>query len=238
MNVLEATQPVKTGSDHSHRYAYSQHATQRNWIWRTFQLILQVLFQIYFRYRGYAFDRLPTEGGALLLSNHQSFLDPLLIGLPLNRPVSFLARESLFRVPIIGTILKNTYVMPIKRSAASTQSLREAIQRIEHGYLVGLFPEGTRTEDGTVGSMKPGFISMLRRTEVPVYPIGIAGAWNAYPKSVWFPRPKCIAVYYGEALDAEELSRLTQRGHEEELLEYVQEQIAKCHRNAQYQLDN
>jgi len=236
MDVLESAQPVKT-RDYSRQYVYSQSATKRNWLWCTFQRVLQVLFQVYFRYRGYAYDKLPAQGGALLLSNHQSYLDPLLIGLPLSRPVSFLARESLFKIPVIGWILKHTYTMPIKRSAASTQSLREAVQRMEHGYLVGLYPEGTRTTDGSVGAMKPGFISIIRRTNMPVYPIGIAGAWQAFPRSAWFPRPKCIAVYFGPAMDADALERLTQRGHEAELLNYVHDQISTCHAKAKQMLE-
>ena len=150
--------------------------------WSTYRLFLRNFFCFWLRYRARGMEHLPATGGALLLINHQSFFDPLLVGLPLSRPVSYLARDNLFRVPVIGRILRHTYVVPISREAASTSSLKEAIRRLEHGFYVGIFPEGTRTENGTVGEFKPGFLLLLRRTSVPVIPVGIAGAFEAFPK--------------------------------------------------------
>ena len=106
----------------------------RNAHWRTLQFVLQILFCFWLRFRARGMERLPKVGGALLLVNHQSYLDPLLVGVPLQRPVSYLARDSLFRVPVIGWILRNTYVMPINREAASTSSLREAIRSAPNWY--------------------------------------------------------------------------------------------------------
>lgn len=170
---------------------------------------------------------LPPSGGALLLVNHQSFLDPLLVGLPLSRPVSYLARDNLFRVPIIGHILRNTYVMPINREAASTASLREAIRRMDGGFYVGIFPEGTRTPDGTVGEFKPGFLALLRRTNVPVIPVGIAGAFEAYPKGRPFPSLGKVRVVFGEPIPREEFERFG-RHDEAALLEFVRDRVAQC----------
>jgi 1-acyl-sn-glycerol-3-phosphate acyltransferase len=166
------------------------------------------------------------------LVNHQSFLDPLLVGLPLKRPVSFLARDSLFRVPIIGWILRNTYVMPINREAASTSSLREAIRRLAHGFYVGIFPEGTRTETGEVGELKPGFLALMRRAQVPVYPVGIAGAFQSYPKRAWFPRPVKVCVEFGEAFTQAELEQFG-RDRETELLTFIRARIAACQQRAE-----
>ncbi len=173
-------------------------------------------------------EHLPAEGGALLLINHQSFLDPLLVGLPIQRPVSYLARDSLFRVPVIGWVLRNTYVMPINREAASTASLREAIRRIDHGFYVGIFPEGTRTETGAVGTLKPGFLALLRRTKVPVIPVGIAGAFEAYPKGQPFPAPGNVRVVFGEAFERTQLEAFG-KDREHELLAFVHERISACH---------
>ncbi len=65
--------------------------------------------------------------------------------------------------------------MPISREAAGTESLRESIRRMEHGFLVGIFPEGTRSDDGALGELKPGFLALVRRAGVPVIPVGVAG---------------------------------------------------------------
>jgi 1-acyl-sn-glycerol-3-phosphate acyltransferase len=199
--------------------------------WQGYRFLLRVFFCFWLKYRARGMEHLPTAGGALLLINHQSFVDPLLAGLPFQRPVSYLARDSLFRVPVIGWILGRTYVMPISREAASTASLREAIRRLDHGFYVGIFPEGTRTETGEVGPLKPGFLALLRRSKVPVIPVGIAGAFEAYPKGQPLPAPGKVRVVYGEAFDRTHLASFG-KDREAELLAFVHDRITACHEAA------
>jgi 1-acyl-sn-glycerol-3-phosphate acyltransferase len=189
-----------------------------NWVWRTLQFLLQNVFVFWMDYR---------SRGAVV-ANHQSFLDPLLIGVGLDRPVSFLGRNSLFRVPVIGWILRNTYVMPINRESAGTESIREGVRRMDHGFLVGIFPEGTRTRDGSLGIMKPGFISMVRRSSVPVVPVGITGARNVMPRGAVIPRSHSIRVVFGAPLTGDDLRRLSQRGNEDEFVAEVRARIQAC----------
>lgn len=204
----------------------------RNAHWRTWQYFCQSIYCFWLRYRARGMEHLPAEGGALLVINHQSYLDPHMVGLPLRRPVSFLARDNLFRVPVVGWVLRNTYVIPINREAASTSSLREAIRRLEHGFYVGIFPEGTRSETGRVGALKPGFLLLLRRTEVPVIPVGIAGTFEAYPKGAWFPRPGKVRVVYGEPLSREHLLSFG-KDREAELLALVRDRMVECQQEAE-----
>lgn len=204
--------------------------TRRNLVWRAIQLFCQVGFAVYFRFRQRGKEHLP-DGGALLVANHQSFLDPLLMGVALKRPISFLARDSLFRVPIVGSILRATYVMPIRRDAAG--SVREPIRRLRHGFYVGVFPEGTRTEDGSVGKFKPGFVSLVRRANVPVVPVGIAGAFESYPRTRRFPFPGRIRVVYGEPISADEAAALAAKGREQELIDRLHADIVKLADDAQ-----
>ena len=205
---------------------------ERNWIWRIVQLILQNVFVSWFRYRARGQEHLP-ESGALLLINHQSYLDPLLVGLPLRRPVSYLARDNLFRVPIVGWILKNTYVMPIRREAAGTESIRKSIERLQQGYYVGIFPEGTRTRDGRISPLKPGFVALVRRTDVPVIPVGIAGAHQAFPKGSWWMKPLPIRVVFGPPISASEVARLCVRGRESEFVDVIRNRLEDCLRQAE-----
>lgn len=196
-------------------------------MWLIIQQICQLWFVIWFRFRAYGFENLPP-GGALLLVNHQSFLDPLFVGVGLRRPISYLARDTLFRVPVVGWILRNTYVMPISRESAGTESLRESIRRLEHGFLVGIFPEGTRSRTGELGEFKPGFLVLLRRAGVPVIPVAVAGAYEAFPRGAIIPRPKRARVVYGPPLDRERLAELSQKGREEELIHWCKDEIQKC----------
>jgi 1-acyl-sn-glycerol-3-phosphate acyltransferase len=195
---------------------------RRNLVWFTSQMILKVVFGMWNNYRARGIERL-GRGGGLLLVNHQSFLDPLLVGLPLKRPVSYLARDSLFRVPVLGRFLRATYVMPISREAAGTESIREAIRRMRHGFLVGIFPEGTRTADGTLGEFKPGFIALVRRAGVPVYPVGIAGAFDALPRGAKWLRRRPVRVVFGEPFGEDEL-----KGQPEVISALARDRIAAC----------
>lgn len=209
------------------------HPTRPNWHWRIIQVILQMFFAIWLRYRARGLENIPESGGGLMLVNHQSFLDPLLVGLPLTRPVSFLARENLFRVPITGYVLRNTYVMPISRDAASTASIRGAIARIRHGFLVGIFPEGTRGLTHEVGEFKPGFIALIRRGKAPVYPVGIAGSRDALPRHALFLRPRPVRVVFGEPIPFETLEPLLKPGREEELVSLARARVAACQQQAE-----
>jgi 1-acyl-sn-glycerol-3-phosphate acyltransferase len=204
----------------------------RNWVWRSIQFVLQNAFAFWFQYRARGIEKLPA-GGALFLINHQSFLDPLLVGVGLRRPVSYLARDSLFRVPIIGWVLRKTYVLPICRESAGTESLRLSINRCRQGYYVGVFPEGTRTRTGEVGDFKPGFVAIARRSGVPVIPVGIAGAFEAYPRGVRIPRPSRIRVVFGDPIEAAEVQRLSERGQEQSFVALVRGLVELCQAEAE-----
>jgi 1-acyl-sn-glycerol-3-phosphate acyltransferase len=206
---------------------------RRNCVWLFFQIILSVVFTVWLRYRARGVERIPTVGGGLFLTNHQSFLDPLLVGLPLRRPVSFLARDTLFKVPVIGWILRHTYVMPLSRETGGAAGIRETLRRIDLGFLVGIFPEGTRSLDGSLGKFKPGFAALVRRMELPIYPVGIAGAHRAFGKGSLFLKPHRVCVVFGEPFPKELIDNLKQRGREAELVEAVRSRIADCQQEAE-----
>jgi 1-acyl-sn-glycerol-3-phosphate acyltransferase len=196
-------------------------------------MVFRAFFYTWLRYRSRGMEKIPATGGGLLLINHQSYLDPMLAGLPLTRPISYLARDSLFRVPLIGWILRHTHVKPINREAASSAVIRETVQRMEQGFLCGVFPEGTRSADGKVGPFKPGFIALIRRADVPIYPIGVAGAYEALGRGSWFLKPRRVAVVYGDPILPEQLKELAQRGREDELVAYVRQRIIDCQAEAE-----
>ncbi len=204
----------------------------RNWVWRTLQLVFQNVFVFCLKYRARGIEQLP-EGGALFLINHQSFLDPMLVGLPLKRPVSFLARDSLFQVPVVGWVLKNTYAMPINRESAGTDSIRKSVAKLEQGFYVGMFPEGTRSTDGQLGVLKPGFLALVRRSNVPVIPVGIAGANAAFPKGSLIVQLASVCVVFGKPIDVETVAALSKKGREQEFMELVQVRLSACVQEAE-----
>jgi 1-acyl-sn-glycerol-3-phosphate acyltransferase len=207
--------------------------TRRNWVWYGYQLFFRVFFSIWLGYRARGVEKIPRTGGGLLLINHQSYLDPLMVGLPLTRPISYLARDDLFRIPLVGWVLRHTYVMPISREAASIAVIRETVRRMEHGYLCGIFPEGTRSPDGKVGELKPGFVALARRVALPIYPIGIAGAFQALGRGSWFLKPRRVCVVYGDPIPQEQVQALSQKGREAELVALVRQRIMDCQEEAE-----
>lgn len=220
--MSETTPKPSTSTPHS-----------RGPVWVVLQILFQALFSVWLGYRATGYRKLEGEGGALVLANHQSFLDPLVVGLPFQRPISFLARDSLFRVPVVGWILKNTHVMPINQQAASTASFRDMVKRVQDGWLVGVFPEGTRSATGEIGVLKPGFAAVVRRAKLPVYPVGIAGAYHALPLGGWFLKPSRVRVVFGAPLTVEELEKYTSREQDQELMELVRQRIIACHQAAE-----
>jgi 1-acyl-sn-glycerol-3-phosphate acyltransferase len=197
----------------------------------TLQYLLRVMTIFVFRLRVRGKNNIPKLGGGLLLINHQSFLDPVLLG-TFGRPFSYLARDTLFPVPLVGWVLRNTYVIPINRDAASTITIREALKRMEAGFTVGIFPEGTRSQDGSVREFKPGFISLIRRSKLPVYPVGIAGAHLAMARNKglkWRP----IRIVVGKALCPQKLIELSKKGREKELIEFARQSVIDCQTEAE-----
>lgn len=188
---------------------------RRNWVWLVIQTVLRLLFAVFLRYRAYGYRDLERHSGMLFLINHQSFLDPMLVGLPLTRPVCFLARDSLFRVPIIGWILRATNVLPINRQSASSAVMRETIARLKAGSWVGIFPEGTRSSDGALGELKPGFIALIRRAQVPVCVVGIAGSNRSFGRGAWFPRMAKVSVLFAPPILPSELQTMLEHGDEQ-----------------------
>tara|TARA_B100000029_G_scaffold492828_1_gene554641 strand:+ start:188 stop:913 length:726 start_codon:yes stop_codon:yes gene_type:complete len=200
---------------------------RRNVTWIVIQFLLRMIFAVFLRFRARGQDKLADSDGALLVVNHQSNYDPILVGIPLQRPVSFMARSTLFSIPVVGWVLRNTYVVPIDREAARAGAIRELVARLNHGFLVGMFPEGTRTPDGKLGEFKPGMIALIRRSQRPVVPVGIAGAFESYPKGGW-PRPGKVRIVFGDPWQPDDYAALCERGREADLVAALRQRVQDC----------
>ncbi len=141
--------------------------------------------------------------GVLIASNHQSFLDPMLVSIAFDRPVHFLARASLFRVPLFGRLISGVGAHPVRRGQTDISTLKTAIRILRGGRALLMYPEGTRTPDGEVGEFKAGVGSLAVRCGVPLLPVCIEGAYQCWPRSQRLPRPRRVAVAFGELLRPE-----------------------------------
>jgi 1-acyl-sn-glycerol-3-phosphate acyltransferase len=149
-------------------------------------------------------ENIPTTGGALLISNHLSYLDVFVLGIPVPRPLNYVARSTLF-LPVLGALIRSVGGFPIQREGMGASGLKETLRRVRNGGIVVLFPEGTRSRDGALGPIKPGIAVLATRARVPIVPAGVAGTFEAWPRGRRFPWPSPIRVHYGPAITPEEL---------------------------------
>jgi len=156
-------------------------------------------------------EPLPTRGGLIVLSSHQSHLDPLLLGLACDRRLSSLARSSLYAFKPFGAVITALDAIPIDRAASMVAAMKTVIGRLEDGAAVIIFPEGTRTPDGRLAEIKSGFALLAKRAGVPIVPVAIVGAWECWPKGASLPRPGRIRLEFGRLIGAEEVAALDEQ---------------------------
>jgi 1-acyl-sn-glycerol-3-phosphate acyltransferase len=169
--------------------------------WSFFRL----MYATYFRWRVFNAARVPLSGPVILASNHASFLDPPLVGSGLHRPINYLARESLFRYPGIGWLLRKWNSVPVDRDGGGAAGLRAILDRLLAGGAIILFPEGTRTKDGKLQPVRSGIGLTVIKSDAVVIPVRTFGTFEAYGRNHKFPRPFRVAVKYGEPMKFEAL---------------------------------
>jgi len=192
---------------------------------RTFSRLIGVTF---YRFRCEGREHWPAVGGGLVCSNHQSFFDPNLIGMTCPRQMNYLARDTLFKIPVLREVMTFLDAIPIDREGSGLSGLKETMKRLRAGELVLIFPEGTRTHDGELLPLKPGFCSVARRSHVPLIPVGIDGAYQAWPRTSPLPLPGKLAVVIGQPITAEEAAAM----NDEELVAELDKRMRACHMGA------
>jgi 1-acyl-sn-glycerol-3-phosphate acyltransferase len=197
--------------------------------WYAFMRMLAIGFSlVYFRIRCHGRQNIPKSGGVLILSNHQSHLDPPLVGMVIPRRVNYVARDTLFKNKLFAALIHSLDAIPIDREGLGISGLKETMRRLKRGEMVLLFPEGTRSSDGEIHSLKPGFSALVQRTGVPILPVGLEGAFDCWPRGAKGPRPRPIHLVIGEPISAEVAKTMDDRG----LVALVEQKIRECHAQA------
>lgn len=141
-------------------------------------------------------ENVPEKGPVIICSNHIDNLDPPVVGITVIRPVHFMAKEELFKVPILGKIISKTNAFPVKRGMSDRDALRKALKVLKDGNVLGLFPEGTRSKDGKLGKGLAGAGFFALRSEATVIPCAVIGPYKLFGK---------LKVVYGEPIAMEKL---------------------------------
>lgn len=174
------------------------------WFWLA-RWISRIFCILFFRLRTYGRDNIPRKGAFILVSNHQSYLDPVFCAVPLKRPSSFLARDTLFTNWFFGPLISSLNAIPVKLGEPDISAIRKVLDKLKKGGGVCLFPEGTRTYDGKITPFKPGLGLLCRRGKAPIVPVVIDGAFECWPRHKKLFSPGPIRLCYGKPITVEQV---------------------------------
>jgi 1-acyl-sn-glycerol-3-phosphate acyltransferase len=166
------------------------------WLLKT---ILFICFKIFNRFEVIGSENVPEKGGVIVAANHASYLDPPVIGVALKRQATFMAREGLFKIPLLGAFVR-TFSFPVRRGRPQPSTIKEAVKRLKRGELIVMFPEGVRSVDGRLLDAKRGVGVITAISGKPVVPTLIEGTKKALPVGTSFLRPAKITVKFGKPL--------------------------------------
>lgn len=172
--------------------------------------LLKLKFRVLYRTRVHGLRNIPDTGPVLLIANHQSYFDPPLIGCWIGRrQVDFLARGNLFKFKPFAWLISTLHATPIKQGAGDTGAMKEVLKRLSEGRAMLIFPEGSRTPDGSLQEFQRGTAVLLKRAHCTIIPVAVAGVFDVWPRTRKLPKffAKNMSVVYGDPIASDELMR-------------------------------
>lgn len=166
------------------------------------RFIFTIYCYVFNRFRVYGRENEPKEGPVIVYCNHQSMFDVFPLNLAIKRPINFMAKASLFKVPIVNWFVKKYGAFPVDREKADLSAIKNSLKTLRSERILGIFPEGTRvrnglTKDGTPAEIKPGFVMIAQKSKATMLPVRI------YYKRLFFIFND-IRVYIGKPFSIEE----------------------------------
>lgn len=151
-------------------------------MYRIGKFICSIVLFLLYRIKVEGLDNLPGNGGVILCANHRSLWDPVLMGCSVGRKVRFMAKEELFKVPVLGMLIRSLGAFPVKRGKADIESIKTALTLLKEGNVLGMFPEGTRVRKGRKSDAKAGAALIAVKSGVPIVPMAISGSYRFFSK--------------------------------------------------------
>jgi 1-acyl-sn-glycerol-3-phosphate acyltransferase len=203
-----------------------KHKKLASWFWYALLWCpCYAISQVWFRYRFSGKGYVPLEGPVLLVSNHQSNLDPVLVGIACPRQLKYLARQGLFFFPF-NLWIRSLGAVPIDRERGALGGIRTTLDLLKKQNAVLVFPEGSRTANGKLGVLLPGFCLLARKSGATIVPVGIVGAYEALPRGAAYARPNPIRLAFGSPITKQQATELS----DEQLTAIVTERIREAMR--------
>ncbi len=193
---------------------------------KLFKKSLLALLRVIFTLEYHGVHNIPARGAVIVAGNHPSYLDPILVYLPLRRPLRFMAWDALFRIPLAGPLMRALGAFPVDlRKGKGEAAFQQALKVLNDGDALGIFPEGQRSETGALGELKTGVARLAIATNAPIIPVTIGGASRAWPKWKLLPKPAKLVVRFHEPLTLDAVEVAT-RGEEKEFHQEVMQRLA------------
>lgn len=195
----------------------------RIFAWYALHFSCFVWFMLCHRYRAWGVQRIPETGPVLIVANHQSFYDPIIVGLGGHkRQFRALARATLFRNRFFAGLIRLLNAIPVEQGAGDTRAMRTSMQAVQEGHALLVFPEGARTLSGRTEPFATGTWLLIKRTKARVLPVAIEGAYDVWPRRRKLPRPfGRVGLMIGEPIDAERLLEMSS----EQGLEHLRQRV-------------
>jgi len=194
------------------------------------RLVCRLWLMVFFGIRVHGIENVPKENGMIICANHQSNLDPIVVGCIMPRRTNYLAKETIFNFGPLNWLLEQIDTIAIDRDGMGVAGMKETLKRLKRNESIVLFPEGTRSRDGEMIALKPGFVALAKRVKSPVLPIGIDGTFRCWPPGKRFPSPGRIHAVIGKPVQPEEFSGLS----DDEIVELLASRIKSCFEKARH----
>jgi 1-acyl-sn-glycerol-3-phosphate acyltransferase len=188
------------------------------------------LFRLLFTLEYYGEENVPEHGAVIIAGNHPSYLDPMLVTLPIERRVYFMAWDQLFKIPVLGLVLRQVGAFPVRLGTKDPNAYMKALEVLKSGNALGIFPEAGRSTEGSMNPLKTGTARLAIEASAPIVPVTITGAFDAWPSSRRLPWPRKITVKYHApiVLDPDEVAaRGADKAYHEEVMTEVREAIER-----------
>jgi 1-acyl-sn-glycerol-3-phosphate acyltransferase len=202
-------------------------------LYRALATVVHALLRVLFTLEYTGRETVPEGGPVVVAGNHPSYLDPLLIGVGMHRRVFFMAWDQLFRVPVLGGLLRAFGAFPVRLGTKDPNAFNAALDVLESGRVLGIFPEAGRTKLGPMNPLKTGAARLAIESGAAIVPVTITGAFDAWPSSRMLPVLRKITVKYHApiVLDPAEVSaRRDDRAFHEEVTERIRRTIERKNR--------
>jgi 1-acyl-sn-glycerol-3-phosphate acyltransferase len=154
----------------------------------------------YFRGRVYGVENVPRTDPLIVVSNHASYFDPPMLSCAVGRPVAYMAKEELFEIPVLKQAIALYGAYPVKRGSGDRGAIRAALHALQQGWAVGVFLEGTRTEDGLIHDPKLGAAMIAAKAGVPLLPVSLWGTEKIVQPGSSLPKNAQVTIRIGEIL--------------------------------------